>query len=464
MRIFLRILSIAIRQKWRLAGAYAFMAGASGAYLVLPRLFGEAIDRVAKIVEGGAVPERAIFSIAALILAIGTARGILSFGQSVFTEDLSQSVVYHLRNTFYDHVQRLSFAFHDRNHTGNLMSRAITDVEAIRMFVGMGLVRMPYFLILFAFVTIILVRLDWRLGLLAISSILASTILASVVRLRLRLMYLRVQEEMAELSTVLQENLTGVRVVKAFGSEDFEVAKFDAKNADVARDMVKASRLQALNASAIMFVFLVATGAVLWYGGWRVINGYITWGELAQVFFYMQILTLPVRQAGMMVGNFARALAAGQRLFEILDTKSAVRESASAVQMPHGRGRVRFEDVSFHYGLGSSVLRNIDIEAEPGQVIAILGTPGSGKSTIVHLLPRFYDVSSGRITIDGLDVRDSTLTSLRRNIGIVQQDIFLFDASIRDNIAYGRHDAAMEEVVEAAIAIVQHQLPAESLS
>lgn len=450
MEIFLRILAITIRQKWRLAGAYASMLGATVAYLILPHLFGDAIDRVAEIVDGVAVPDREILSIAALVLVVGTAHGILSFGQTYFGEGLAQSVVYRLRNTFYDHVQRLSFAFHDRNHTGNLMSRAITDVESIRMFVNMGLVRTPYFLILFVFVTIILLRLDWRLGVLALGSMFASAILASVVRLRLRLMYLHVQEELAELNTILQENLTGVRVVKAFASEDFEVAKFDAKNADVSRDMVKASRLQALNASVMTFMFLVAMGVVLWYGGWRVINGHITWGELAQVLFYMQVLTLPVRQAGMLVGNFARALAAGQRLFEVLDTESLVQESPTAVDMPRVRGRVRFEDVSFGYGSGSPVLRNIDLDAEPGQAIALLGAPGSGKSTLVHLLPRFYDVTSGRITIDGLDVRDSTLTSLRRNIGIVQQDVFLFAASIRDNIAYGRHDASMDEIVDAA--------------
>ena len=426
------------------------MAGATTAYLVLPWLFGSAIDQIAEIFEGGAVSEGAILFTAAMVLAMGAIRGVLSFGQNHLAETLSQAVAYHLRNAFYDKVQRLSFAFHDRHHTGNLMSRAITDMESIRMFVNMGIVRTPYFLILFVVVAAILLRLDWRLGLLGLSSMLVLAVLASVVRLHLRSLYQNVQEDMAELSTVLQENLTGVRVVRAFASEDFEVAKFNAKSGNVNVDMVRAVRIHALTGSVMTFVFMVTTGLVLWYGGSRVIDGQITWGGLAQVLFYMQVLTVPVRHAGMMVGAFARAHASGERLFEVLDAKSPVRESPKAVQIPRARGHVRLENVGFSYDKGVPVLKNIDIDAKPGEVVALLGAPGSGKSTTVHLLPRFYDVVSGRITVDGVDVRDATLRSLRSNIGIVQQDVFLFTASIRENIAYAREDATLDEVVAAA--------------
>ena len=439
-----------MRHKWRLVGAYLCMAGAVAAYLILPRLFGYAIDWISGLAESGEFSRSTVLWIVLAILVADIIRGVLSFGQTFLGESLSQVTVYDLRNTFYDHVQHLSFGFHDRQHTGNLMSRAITDVEAIRMFVNVGLVRTPYFVSLFIIVPIILVRLDWPLGLLAISVLPFVAGVSAFVRLQLRHMWLAVQEEMAALSTVLQENLTGVRVVKAFASEGFEEAKFDKGNSAVANGIVRAERVHALNVSFIMFAFLVILGAILWLGGSRVINGHITPGEFAQVLFYMQILTVPVRWTGMMVSNIARAMAAGERLFEILDAPSPVQESRTASRMPRVRGQVRFENVSFSYDHGAQVLKNINIEAEPGQVIALLGAPGSGKSTVVHLIPRFYDVDSGRVTIDGIDIREVTLKSLRRNIGLVQQDVFLFPTTVRENIAYGNVSASIEEVVEAA--------------
>ena len=450
MRQLLRILRITVRHKWLLAGAYACMAGATAAQLLLPRLFGDAIDRIAGALEAGTLSERTVLWIALAILGVSAVRGTLSFGQAYLGEALGQATVYELRNWFYDHVQHLGFGFHDRNHTGNLISRAITDVESIRMFANVGLIRTPYFLALFIGVPVILLRLDWRLGLLSIIVMPLVSIVSGFARVRLRRIWLHVQEDMAELSTVLQENRTGVRVVKAFASEEFEEAKFDAMSVDVSRGMLKAERLVTMNGAFMQFVFLVVTGLVLWLGGARVIGGHLTAGELAQFLFYMQILRIPVRETGRVVSTFARAMTASERLFEVLDVKSPVVESADALEAPRVRGHVRFERVSFGYDKSGPVLKDIEIDAEPGSVIALLGAPGSGKSTIVQLLPRFYDVDSGRVSIDGIDIREMTLSSLRGNIGFVQQDVFLFAASIRDNIAYGRRDATMEEVVEAA--------------
>ena len=439
-----------LRHKWLLAGAYACTAGATVAYLTMPWLLGEAIDGVAGGLEGGGYSNRALLGVVIAIMVAAAIRGILSFGQTYLGESLALATVYDVRNAFYDHVQHLSFGFHDRHHTGNLMSRAITDVEAIRMFVNMGLVRTPYFIALFVIVPIILIRLDWRLGLLSISILPFVAVVSAIVRLHLRHLWLTVQEQMAVLSTLLQENLTGVRVVKAFASEDYEEGKFDKENQEVSSGMIKVGRIHALNVSFVLFAFMVVLGLILWYGGWRVINGHITPGQLAQFLFYMQILTMPVRFTGMMVSNIARATAAGERLFEILDAESPVKESKNSSEMSRARGHVRFENVSFGYDERVQVLRNINLEVEPGRVVALLGAPGSGKSTIVHLLPRFYDVDSGRITIDGVEVRDVTLSSLRRNIGMVLQDVFLFPMSIRENIGYGREDATIEEVVNAA--------------
>ena len=270
------------------------------------------------------------------------------------------------------------------------------------------------------------------------------------VRLRMRQIWLRVQQTMAELNAVLQENLTGMRVVKAFASDEYEEAKFDIRSVDVASESVKAERLRASSAAIVLFAFQVSLGLILWFGGMRVINGNMSYGELAQFILYMQILAMPVRMSGWLVNSYARAASAGERLFEILDAESPVQEAANPRHMTRAQGHVRFEDLSFHYDDGATVLKNINLEVEPGKVVALLGAPGSGKSTIVNLIPRFYDVSSGRLTIDGIDVRDVTLNSLRSNIGIVQQDVFLFTTSLRDNVAYGRHEAPLEEIIEAA--------------
>ena len=450
MNIILRIIGIALRHKWPLAAAYACMAGALAAYLLLPKLFGNAIDKIALVLDDGEVSEGAILTIVLIILGLSVLRGLLSYGQTYLGEAVSQLVAYDIRNSFYNHVQHLSFGFHDRHHTGNLMSRAIIDVENIRMFINMGMVRAPYFISLFVIVGIILLRLDWRLGLLSTSFMPVVAFNSAVVRLKMRRIWLSVQEKMAEQNVVLQENLTGMRVVKAFAAEEHEEAKYDVRNLEVANESLAAERMRASSMSFMLFSFLVSMGLILWYGGTRVIDGHMTPGELAQFIFYMQILAMPVRMTGFLVNSYARAASAGERLFEVLDAKSPVQESASATHMPRVSGHVRLEDVTFSYDGGPPVLKDFSLDIEPGKVIALLGAPGSGKSTIVNLIPRFYDVSSGRIELDGTDIRDVTLASLRRNIGIVQQDVSLFTTSISENIAYGRASSSMEEIVEAA--------------
>jgi ATP-binding cassette subfamily B protein len=330
------------------------------------------------------------------------------------------------------------------------MSRVITDTEAIRMFVTVAIVRTPYFFLLFTIVSTLMLLLDWRLGLIAVTMMPLIALFSGIVRVHLRRIWLAIMEDMAKLSTVLQENLTGARVVRAFASEDYQQGLFDTQNGLVQGNTIKAAKLQAINGTLVVLSFQIIMGLILLYGGARVVGGQLTPGELAQFFFYMQILTIPVNNIGVVVNSFARAVSAGQRMFEILDMKSEVTESPEAAEMPRTTGHVKFENASFGYIKGKPVLKNIDIDAEPGKVIALVGAPGSGKSTIVSLLARFYDVDSGRITIDGADIRDTTLKSLRQNLGLVQQDVFLFTASIRDNIAYGRHEATMEEVIHAA--------------
>ena len=455
MQHILRIIKIALRYKYRLTFSYLSTVGAIAAYIFLPKLFGQAIDSVAEpILAGGKVDTGILYPCILIILGLSVIRGGMSYFQTYLSETLSQYVSYDLRNSFYDHVQHQSFAFHDKHHTGNLMSRAITDVENIRMFINMGLVRAPYFIALFIIVAAILISMNWKLGLLSASFMPIVAIYTSSVRLKMRALWLLVQQKMAELSIILQENFSGQRVVKAFASEDHEEDKFEIKNSEVSDLYVEAEKLRASSMSFMMFTFMVSMALIMWYGGRQVMNGTMTPGELAAFVFYLQILALPVRMAGWVVNAYARAASAGERLFEILDAPSAVEETSNAVTLEKSQGHVKFENVSFAYGDGKPVLRNINLEAKPGEIVALVGPPGSGKSTIANLLPRFYDVSAGAIKVDGVNVKEFTLHSLRENIGMVQQDVFLFTTSLKENIKYGRENAS-DEQMETASSIAQ---------
>ena len=403
------------------------------AYVYLPRFFGDAIDDIAQpLMLDEPISESAVLKSVIIIMVLGVVRGVLSYGQTYLAESLSQYVSYDLRNRFYDHVQHQSFSFHDSYHTGNLMSRAITDVENIRMFINMGLVRAPYFVGLFIIVAAVLLISDWKLGLLSISFMPIVALYTSSVRLKMRALWLQVQEKMAELSTILQENFSGMRVVKSFASERHEEVKFSYKNQEVQEIYIKAERLRASSTSFMLFSFLVSIGLILWYGGRQVISGTMTPGDLAEFIFYLQILAMPVRMSGWLVNSYARAASAGERMFEILDTKSPVVEKKNAILMPRPKGYVVFENVSFSYDGKREVLTDLNIKASPGEVIALLGGPGSGKTSIINLLPRFYDPTKGRILVDGADIRE-----------------YLFTTTLRENVAYGNENAEEDEIRKA---------------
>ena len=426
------------------------MVGALISFVLMPRYMGQAVDEVKAMFESGTFTQDGILTIVLIILGLSAIRGVLSFFQTYLGEALSQMVSYDIRNSMYNHVQHMSFGFHDRYHTGALMSRAITDVENIRMFINMGLVRTPYFLALFVVVGAILFIKDWRLGLISASFMPVVMIYSAMIRLKMRNIWLIVQEKMAEMSTVLQENFTGIRVVKAFAAESHEESKFERRNQEVAEHYIEAEKMRASSTSFMLFTFLLAMGLILFFGGRRVMGGEMTVGELAEFIFYLQMLQMPVRMAGWLVNSYARAASAGQRLFEILDAKSPVQEEENARELRRPRGRVRFHNVTFSYDHTRRVLRGVNLDAQPGEVVALLGPPGSGKTSVVNLIPRFYDATGGWISIDGSDIRNVTLESLRRNIGIVQQDVFLFTTSIRENIAYGNVDATQEMIEQAA--------------
>ena len=460
MDILLRITAMAFRYRKRMLLAYLSFFIAIGFSLAVPWIFGESIDSLVVIEgvleEGGRIlpnPDLTVgllVTLAGLLLAASIMRGFFDFARTYTTDSLSQLVSYDFRNLLYNKLQHISFAYHDKEHTGNLMSKATADVEAIRRFVNMGLVRSLEVVVRTIAVTSILVWLNWELALISLVFVPFLVVRSTLVMGKLRRMWLHVQEVNGELVTVLQENLVGIHVVKAFASEDFERRKYDRKARELRQEYYQSERLQGTNSAWMTLYFTFALGLIVWYGGWEIIRGDLTAGDLAKFVLYLNQLTFPIRSAAQIINSFSRAISSGRRIFDVLDSRSPVEEKIDARAMGRAVGRVQFDDASFAYDARSPALKGVNITAEPGQITAILGAPGSGKSTIVNLLPRFYDVTGGQVTIDGADIREFTLESLRRNVGIVQQDIFLFDATIRDNIAYGVSNATEADIINAA--------------
>jgi ABC-type multidrug transport system fused ATPase/permease subunit len=389
-----------------------------------------------------------------VLLAVG--RGVSQFGQQFLGESIGQKVAYDIRNAIYDNLQRLSYAYHDKVQTGQIMSRVTQDVEGIRMFVAMGFLRSFFILVVLAISIVGMFVINWQLALVSIISLPFMAWRSFVLARTVRPIWLEVQQNIAEVTRIAEEALTGIRVVKAFTREDLESQKFQAASAQQANLSYQASRVMAVNQPALAGLGSLQIAVTVGVGAWMISNGNLTAPNLLTFALWLNLLQLPVRTIGFSLTFVARAISSAERIFELLDAQSEVQEKADAKQLTNVTGHVRFEGVSFGYNNVSAVLSGVDIDANPGKVIALLGPAGSGKSTVVNLIPRFYDVTEGRITIDGTDVRDVTLDSLRKNIGIVQQDVFLFIGTIRDNISYGRPDATQEEIERSARAARIH--------
>ena len=455
MQIILRLSRMAMRHNRRLLAAYASILAAICFSLAIPWLVRVSIDRIVifddgRIVSSGDTERGELIVYALLLLGASIMRGIFDFARTYSTDSLSQKVAYDVRNLMYDKLQHLSFAFHDKEHTGNLMSKVTSDVEAVRRYVNMGMVRgveVPFRVLA---IVVFMVTVNWQLTLISLVFVPFLIIRSSQVMVRLRTMWLHVQEVMGELVTILQENLVGISVVKAFASEEHEKRKYAVKADELRVEYFKNERLQGTTTAWMTLYFTLAMVLVLWYGGLEIFRGDLSPGGFAMFLLLLNQLTFPIRMTPQIIGSYSRAISSGRRIFDVLDAESPVMEKPGARVMPRAKGYVRFNDVTFSYDPRVPALQHIDIAAKPGQITAILGAPGSGKTTIVNLLPRFYDVNQGEITIDDIDIRDYTLASLRRNVGIVQQDIFLFSATIRDNIAYGATSTTEEEVIQAA--------------
>ncbi len=446
MKILLRLLALLQPYKGRVLVAAACLLVTTGLSLAVPWFIQQAIDLG---LTGG---QREFLAMAGLSVAgLGVAKGLFSFGQRYLSQWLAQRLAYDLRNALYDHLQRLSFTYHDHAQTGRLMTRCITDINAVLRFASVGLLDMLYISVLTAGSLAVMLMANWELALIALIPVPVIAGIALNMGRILRPMFKRMRKQYGLVTTVLQENLTGVQVVKAFAREPHEITKFETTATEFLRRRMRIVRVFSFNMPLTWALMFLSTALILWFGGQRVIAGELTVGTLVAFNSYVLLLSEPVRRLGFLANMTAEAIASGERIFEILDTERDIQDSPNAIALPRLKGAVRFENVSFRYdGRDEWVLRHVDLEARSGQVVALLGATGSGKSTIINLIPRFYDVTEGQVTADGQDVRHVKLESLRRQIGIVLQESLLFSATIRENIAYGRTDATEEEIVAAA--------------
>ena len=446
-----------------LIGGLVTMVGAIVLQMGSPLLVQRAIDfglnpirDSSDQITGLAGSEQTLIIAAGAILAFAVGSGMSRFGLTYASESLGQKVAYDLRNKLYGNVQRLSYAYHDNVQTGQIMSRATEDVEAVRMFVSFASLRLLMIAGMLGFGIGGMFYFDWRLALISLATmpiIIWRSIRISTI---MRPLWLLIQRSQARLAEIADEGLGGIRVVKAFSREPLEAEKF-SKASGVTRDLqLNQAITMAKHAPLMQGIFIAQMGVTVSIGALFISQGTINAGVVTAFLLWLTMLQMPVRMLGFMITMFSRAVAAGERVFEVLDTQSAVQEKEDALDLVDARGHVRFENVSFSYSSASPVLSDIDIDATPGKIIALLGPTGSGKSTVVSLLPRFYDVTSGRISIDGEDIREFKLDSLRTNIGTVQQDVFLFVGTLRDNIAYGRPGASQEDVEAAAKAARIH--------
>jgi ATP-binding cassette subfamily B protein len=421
------------------------MSASTVSMMFMPYFLGTAIDEALANGSSGR-----LLLLAGGIMLVSVLRGLFSYGQTYLAETVSQKAAFDIRQDIFRKLQSLSFGFHDRQQTGNLMSKATADVDAVRMFISMGLIRGLTIFVTVGMVGGLMLATNWRLGLVSMAFVPIVMWRAVQMSRKLRPTWMKVQAETGNMTTVLQESLAGIRVVKAFGGRKYEEEKFEGTASSVADLTYSATRLFASQGSFMTFVFTVAIGVILLIGGREVVDERLTPGGLVTFILLMGLMQMPVRMTGWLVNTFTRASAASQRIFDVLDAVSPVTEKPGAPEMPLARGHVKFDHVSLSYDTAGTAIEDVDFEVLPGQLVAILGGPGSGKSTIVHAIPRFYDVTSGSVTIDGTDIRDVTLASLHANVGIVQQDVFVFAATIRDNIAYGVDEATHEQVVAAS--------------
>ena len=434
----------------------------AGVVLKLPAQFRSlALQRLSLTLEQvtanseGAV--RALLWSGGLVVLFAVVRGLFAFTQSYMGERVSQSVSFDFRNALFARIQRLSFSYHDRQNTGQLMVRATDDVEKVRMFIGQGLLMAAQSIVLLLGALTLLFLTNARLTVILLPILPIAMAMFMVFGGIARPMFMGVQRKLATMNAILQENLAGIKVVKAFSRERHQMARFDSAADDFLNTNLRVMRLMTFLMPTIFALANLGQAVILYYGGSQIIGGTLTLGEYQKFSLYLVFIFMPIGFLGMIITQMSQAAASAARVFEILDAQSDVKDEPDAVPLPLIKGNIGFKDVTFRYfGGDAPVLDNVSFTVETGQTIALLGMTGSGKSTVINLIPRFYDPSEGRVTIDEHDIRHVTLESLREQIGIVLQETTLFSGSIRDNIAFGRPDATDEEVIAVAKAASAH--------
>ena len=442
--LLLRITKMGFAHSTRMFVALSATIAACVFQLFIPRYVGDAVDYAQGLLldtsRAAVDPQTALWSAAYMIILFSILRGLFTMLQNYHGEAIGHCIGYELRLAFYKNIQRLSFGFHDRVHTGDLITRGMLDLEGVRMFISTGIVRLVMLIVLIGGATLLMLKTDLLLTILALSFVPFVGWRSSIARLKLRWMWLLMQEKLGLLTRLMEENLTGIRVVRAFSGQKHELKLFEEASNNTLKVALERVSVRVGSTTVMSFSFFVAMGLVVWLGGLKVINGEISVGRLAEFLAFMTILQMPVRQIGMLVNSFARASTCGARIFEVIDRQPYISDQEKASPLKITDGILRFDNVDFSFASGleaKNILSGISFTIGRGKTLGIVGPPGSGKSTIAHLIPRFYDVSGGNITIDKQDIRKVSLESLRQFVSVIQQDSFLFTASIENNIAYG---------------------------
>jgi ATP-binding cassette subfamily B protein len=438
---FARLLGFLRPYKLSLTVSILLAVLSQGAAIALVWLTGTVIDKALATHD-----HQTLWILVGAVLAVGFVRAGLMAGRRLLSGRQALAVEMDMRHGLYSHLVRLSFGFYDRHQTGQLMSRATVDLQGVRFFLGYGLIFFFQNAITVISVTFVLLVFNWKLALISLAITPVLVVVAyrysHVTHPTLR----EVQQKLADVATVAEENIVGVHVVKSFAQEPQESAKFHARSEAVFEQTVKANRQRALYVPFISWLPLLAQGAVLLVGARMVTSGELTVGGFVAFNLYLGMLVMPLRSLGMWIGQAQRATASGERIFQVMDEPEEIAERPAAVELPPGGGDLRFEDVRFEYLAGQPVLDGVTLDVPAGRTIALIGQTGSGKTTLTSLVPRFYDTTGGRVLVDGVDVRDVKLTSLRREIGVISQDPFLFSASVRENITFGAPDLDDVEV------------------
>lgn len=440
------------RRIWRLLViALVSMAVATYMEVLIPLLIRDGVDAAL------AAQSERLFGLCMQILVVTLLLGVFTYSRRYYSHYFSEKAVYEIRNDLFCALEKQSYSFYDNNMIGQLMSRATTDITRMRGFFEGQILNLFRFAFLLLGVLSSMLSMDWRLAMICFA-------LYPLIFLAYRGFYgtsrpihRQMREQYGVLTSVLAENLTNIRIVQAFAREDYEKTKFASESHKYMDESLRFAKARASYLPFISFLSQLGTIIILWYGGQQVIGGSLSYGTLVALSIYFSILTMPVRFFGGFISDYQRAMVAATRVFEIVNHKPDVSNKPTAKELPEIKGHVRFEDVSFSYDGKSLVLDNINLVAKPGETIAILGHTGSGKSALIQLIPRFYNVNSGRILIDGYDVKEIELESLRKNISVVAQDALLFPRTIRENIAFGKPETTMEEIIKAAKAAKAHE-------